>query len=164
MKNFAAEIRAHLDVEQFLNQAQLMLDLQETNMESILDCMLRHLLGDEENATAYIEAKKVLFTRDAGKSIVLMIELNERKNEQTIERTNERTNDWTNERTNEQTNERTNFKFVHFPSVIVYPHKITQRIATSWRQIVVGRTIDRNELSRSNVTRSMWKSAETIDV
>jgi len=37
MKDFAAEIRAHLDVEQFLSQAQLMLDVHETNMERILD-------------------------------------------------------------------------------------------------------------------------------
>ncbi|ESN99082.1 hypothetical protein HELRODRAFT_107158 [Helobdella robusta] len=66
MKDFAAEIRAHLDVEHFLNQAQLMLDMQENNMSEILDVMLKHLLGDEESATAYIEAKKVLFTRDAG--------------------------------------------------------------------------------------------------
>lgn len=40
MKDFAAEIRAHLDVEQFLSQAQLMLDVHETNVESILDAML----------------------------------------------------------------------------------------------------------------------------
>jgi len=30
MKDFAAEIRAHLDVEQFLSQAQLMLDVNVT--------------------------------------------------------------------------------------------------------------------------------------
>ena len=66
MKDFAAEIRAHLDVEHFLNQAQLMLDIQETNVDQILDSMLKHLLGQEESATAYIEAKRVLFTRDSG--------------------------------------------------------------------------------------------------
>jgi len=37
MKDFAAEIRAHLDVEHFLSQAQLMLDLPETSMEQILN-------------------------------------------------------------------------------------------------------------------------------
>jgi len=50
MKDFAAEIRAHLDVEQFLSQAQLMLDVHETNVESILDAMLHHLLDNDEQS------------------------------------------------------------------------------------------------------------------
>ena len=66
MKDFAAEIRAHLDVEHFLSQAQLMLDMQETNMEEILDCMLHHLLDKEETGSAFQEVKKFLFTRDSG--------------------------------------------------------------------------------------------------
>lgn len=66
MKDFAAEIRAHLDVEHFLSQAQLMLDVQETNMEDIMDCMLHHLLDNEEAPAAFVEAKKVLFTHDSG--------------------------------------------------------------------------------------------------
>lgn len=65
MKDFAAEIRAHLDVEHFLSQAQLMLDVQETNMEDIMDCMLHHLLDNEEAPAAFVEAKKVLFTHDS---------------------------------------------------------------------------------------------------
>ena len=92
MKDFAAEIRAHLDVEHFLSQAQLMLDVQETCVERILDSipagfdpsilrplirktgdadwildsMLHHLLDHEEQSVAYTEAKKVLFTHDSG--------------------------------------------------------------------------------------------------
>jgi len=66
MKDFAAEIRAHLDVEQFLSQAQLMLDVQETDMELILDTMLHHLLDKEEQAGAFQEAMKVLFTDSSG--------------------------------------------------------------------------------------------------
>ena len=50
MKDFAAEIRAHLDVEQFLSQAQLMLDVHETNVECILDAMLHHLLDSDDQA------------------------------------------------------------------------------------------------------------------
>jgi len=68
MKDFAAEIRAHLDVEQFLSQAQLMLDVHETNVESILDAMLHHLLDNDEQSgpAAFHDAKKVLFTHDSG--------------------------------------------------------------------------------------------------
>jgi len=51
MKDFAAEIRAHLDVEQFLSQAQLMLDVHETNVESIMDAMLHHLLDTDDQRT-----------------------------------------------------------------------------------------------------------------
>jgi len=67
MKDFAAEIRAHLDVEQFLSQAQLLLDVHETNVEKILDNMLHHLLDkDEPIDVAFNEAKKVIFTHDSG--------------------------------------------------------------------------------------------------
>jgi hypothetical protein len=67
MKDFAAEIRAHLDVEHFLSQAQLLLDIQETNVEKILENMLHHLLDeDEPHGIAFNEAKKVLFTHDSG--------------------------------------------------------------------------------------------------
>jgi len=50
MKDFAAEIRAHLDVEQFLSQAQLMLDVHETNVESVMDAMLHHLLDSDDQS------------------------------------------------------------------------------------------------------------------
>jgi len=67
MKDFAAEIRAHLDVEHFLSQAQLMLDWPiETSAEQVLDQMLHHLLDTEEPPTAYHDASKVLFTHKSG--------------------------------------------------------------------------------------------------
>jgi len=72
MKDFSAEIRAHLDVEQFLSQAQLMLDLPETNAEQILDRMLHHLLDSEENPAAFQEASKVLFTHKSGQLIYIL--------------------------------------------------------------------------------------------
>ena len=68
MKDFAAEIRAHLDVEHFLSQAQLMLDVQQTEMPQILDCMLHHLLDKDESTIAFQEVKKVLFTDNSGTS------------------------------------------------------------------------------------------------
>ena len=72
MKDFSAEIRAHLDVEHFLSQAQLMLDLPETNAEQILDRMLHHLLDSEENPVAFQEASKVLFTHKSGQLTYLI--------------------------------------------------------------------------------------------
>jgi len=56
-----------MDVENFLNQAQLILDLQATSLEDIMDCMLHHLLDREECPAAFAEAKKLLFTQDSGK-------------------------------------------------------------------------------------------------
>jgi len=66
MKDFAAEIRAHLDVEHFLSQAQLMLDLPETNMEQILERMLHNLLDNDEPPAAFVEASKAIFTHRSG--------------------------------------------------------------------------------------------------
>jgi len=72
MKDFAAEIRAYLDVEHFLSQAQLMLDLPETNMEQILNRMLHNLLDGEEPPAAFAEASKVLFTHRSGPTHILV--------------------------------------------------------------------------------------------
>ena len=65
MKDFAAEIRASVDVENFLHQAQLLLDIQENNMEDIIDVMLHHLLDNEEPQVSVEEAKKAVFTHDS---------------------------------------------------------------------------------------------------
>lgn len=66
MKDFAAEVRASVDVENFLSQAQLLLDLQESSLEHIMDCLLHHLLDQAEHPSAFAEAKKLLFTHDSG--------------------------------------------------------------------------------------------------
>ena len=67
MKDFAAEIRAHLDVEHFLSQAQLMLDWPlETTAEQVLERMLHHLLDSDEPPAAYHDVSKVLFTHKSG--------------------------------------------------------------------------------------------------
>ncbi|ESO01913.1 hypothetical protein HELRODRAFT_65855 [Helobdella robusta] len=66
MKDFAAEIRAHLDVEQFLSQAQLMLDVQENDLKQILNEMLHHLMDHEESVSAFQEASRALFTDATG--------------------------------------------------------------------------------------------------
>ena len=41
MKDFGAEVRASMDVDQFLQQAVLLLDVTETSLEGIVDKMLR---------------------------------------------------------------------------------------------------------------------------
>jgi len=41
MKDFGAEVRASMDVDQFLQQAVLLLDITETSLEGIVDKMLR---------------------------------------------------------------------------------------------------------------------------
>lgn len=41
MKDFGAEVRASMDVDQFLQQAVLLLDIAETSLEGIVDRMLR---------------------------------------------------------------------------------------------------------------------------
>ena len=67
MKDFAAEVRASMDVENFLSQAQLMLDLNETNVEKILEKMVNFLLETkEEPLIAHDEVRKALFTHDSG--------------------------------------------------------------------------------------------------
>ena len=45
-----------------------MLDVHETNVESVMDAMLHHLLdGDDQSGdTAFHDAKKQLFTHDSG--------------------------------------------------------------------------------------------------
>ena len=68
MKDFAAEIRASMDVENFLHQAHLILDMGENNMDSIIDRLLNHIVEQEDNPTGIVEeAKKSLFTHDSGK-------------------------------------------------------------------------------------------------
>jgi hypothetical protein len=41
MKDFGAEVRASMDVDQFLQQAVLLLDITETSLDGIVDRMLR---------------------------------------------------------------------------------------------------------------------------
>ncbi|RWS07860.1 hypothetical protein B4U79_00719, partial [Dinothrombium tinctorium] len=41
MKDFGAEVRASMDVDQFLQQAVLLLDVQETSLEGIVDKMVK---------------------------------------------------------------------------------------------------------------------------
>lgn len=65
MKDFGAEVRASMDVDQFLNQAVVLLDVQETSVEGIVDTMLHKVLDDREPLTTITEAKDTLFTHES---------------------------------------------------------------------------------------------------
>ena len=67
MKDFAAEIRASMDVENFLNSAILLLNLDEASIDAILDRMLRPLIVDNDEPVSLAEAKRAIFTHDSGK-------------------------------------------------------------------------------------------------
>lgn len=41
MKDFGAEVRASMDVDQFLQQAVLLLDVNETSLEGIVDRIIK---------------------------------------------------------------------------------------------------------------------------
>ncbi|XP_076355789.1 LOW QUALITY PROTEIN: solute carrier family 4 member 11-like [Tachypleus tridentatus] len=65
MKDFGAEVRASMDVDQFLNQAVLLLDVQETSLEGVVDRMLQKVLDTKEPTLCMSEAKAGLFTHDS---------------------------------------------------------------------------------------------------
>ncbi|XP_064624285.1 solute carrier family 4 member 11-like isoform X2 [Lineus longissimus] len=67
MKDFSAEIRASMDVENFLNQAILMLDHYGCSLHDIIETMLTRLLTNEDgshNEGLIEEAKEHIFTHD----------------------------------------------------------------------------------------------------
>ncbi|ELT93973.1 hypothetical protein CAPTEDRAFT_160698 [Capitella teleta] len=66
MKDFAAEIRASMDVENFMSEAKLILDLHESTVEATLEKMVRFLLDNkEEPEVAVDEVRRALFTHDS---------------------------------------------------------------------------------------------------
>ena len=65
-KDFASEVRAFMDVEQFISQAQLILDLPETNLADIIDHMLSFMVIKGNTSWTESEAKQELFTHDSG--------------------------------------------------------------------------------------------------
>ncbi|XP_074593858.1 solute carrier family 4 member 11-like isoform X2 [Brevipalpus obovatus] len=65
MKDFGAEVRASMDVDQFLQQAVLLLDVQETSLEGIVDKMVKKVLDMKEPQATLKEAKVALFTHES---------------------------------------------------------------------------------------------------
>ena len=62
-----AEVRAYMDVEQFITQAQLLLDIPDTNLADIIDHMLAFMVHKGNASWTVKEAKQELFTHDSGK-------------------------------------------------------------------------------------------------
>ncbi|XP_022107670.1 sodium bicarbonate transporter-like protein 11 isoform X2 [Acanthaster planci] len=66
MKDFSNEVRATLDVDNFVLQASLLLDVTENTVEAIVDRLLEKLLeGDEREEVIAKEVKSVLFSHDS---------------------------------------------------------------------------------------------------
>ncbi|XP_076468125.1 solute carrier family 4 member 11-like isoform X2 [Babylonia areolata] len=65
-KNFSAEVRAAVDVRQFLNSTYLALHLSETNPDVIVDVLLKKMLADvsDQGGSVLEEAKTSIFTHD----------------------------------------------------------------------------------------------------
>lgn len=60
-KDFATEVRGSMDIQRFINQSVLLLDSNETNVDKIIDDLLKNMLGTE----LVTEAKSLLFTHDS---------------------------------------------------------------------------------------------------
>ncbi|KAK4337198.1 hypothetical protein RND71_043297 [Anisodus tanguticus] len=65
MKDFGAEVRATMDVDQFLQQAVLLLDVNESSIEGIVNRMVGKVLDGTEPLATLKEAKTALFTHDS---------------------------------------------------------------------------------------------------
>ncbi|CAG7725194.1 unnamed protein product [Allacma fusca] len=66
MKDFGSEVRATLDVAHFLNQAVLLLDINENSLEGVVDAMLIRLFRMAEEPQCTIpEVKSSLFAHDS---------------------------------------------------------------------------------------------------
>ncbi|XP_073259090.1 solute carrier family 4 member 11-like isoform X2 [Porites lutea] len=65
-KNFSEEIRAAKDIETFLERPTLLLGLQETSLEGIVDAMLKKIITDAEDEDINFEdARIAFFTQDS---------------------------------------------------------------------------------------------------
>lgn len=66
MKDFSAEVRASLDVGNFVNRAILLLDINQTSLESIVTLLLAKMLaGDERSEAIMKEGRAALMTHDS---------------------------------------------------------------------------------------------------
>ncbi|XP_041360225.1 sodium bicarbonate transporter-like protein 11 isoform X2 [Gigantopelta aegis] len=67
VKDFASEVRAYRDVEKYLKEAVLCLDLYESGVRETIGGMLKHLLKTQQQPDFTIEdAKEAIFTRESG--------------------------------------------------------------------------------------------------
>ncbi|XP_070382428.1 solute carrier family 4 member 11-like isoform X1 [Dermacentor albipictus] len=64
MKDFSNEVRASMDVHRFLQDATVILDVQETTLEDVVNTVLKNVLGNGEQATTVSEAKQAIFVSE----------------------------------------------------------------------------------------------------
>ncbi|KAL1478541.1 hypothetical protein MTO96_016226 [Rhipicephalus appendiculatus] len=64
MKDFSNEVRASLDVRNFLKDATVLLDVQETTLEDVVDTVLKKVLESGEPGTNVSETKQSLFVAE----------------------------------------------------------------------------------------------------
>ena len=63
-KNFSKEVRAAVDVRHFLDNTYLLLSVQETNADLIVQALLSKMLHDVGDVTVVEQTKMALFTHD----------------------------------------------------------------------------------------------------
>lgn len=64
LKDFSLEIRAQLDIKNFLNHTVLLLDLSQVTLDAIIDEILHQLLDNSESKESFEQARTALFTHD----------------------------------------------------------------------------------------------------
>ena len=66
-KNFYHEVRAEKDVERFVSNPTILLDLHQTSPIDIVDTMLIKLKEQEKIDCSVSEAREQIFVKDSGK-------------------------------------------------------------------------------------------------
>lgn len=69
MKDFSLEVRAAMDVKNFLKKTVLILDLNKLSLDEIIDEILHKLLDSSDSKHSFDQARSALFTHDCGKLI-----------------------------------------------------------------------------------------------
>ncbi|OWF45125.1 sodium bicarbonate transporter-like protein 11 isoform X2 [Mizuhopecten yessoensis] len=64
LKDFSLEIRAAMDIQRFLNNTVLLLDLNKISMDEIIDEILHKMLDGTESEVSFDQARSALFTHD----------------------------------------------------------------------------------------------------
>lgn len=70
MKDFSMEVRATMDVQNFLKKTVLILDLNKVSLDEIIDEILHKLLDSSGSKHSFDQARSALFTHDCGKLYV----------------------------------------------------------------------------------------------
>ncbi|XP_041356583.1 sodium bicarbonate transporter-like protein 11 isoform X2 [Gigantopelta aegis] len=64
LKDFSNEVRAIMDVQSFIKKTALLLHMEKTNLDEIIEEIIEKMLGHLDNPTCLDQAKAALFTHD----------------------------------------------------------------------------------------------------